>query len=100
MSVGAVRSYTFENVREKHTIRAEFRAVKPVADPDVTGVSRWLNAEDHMAYLTGYPDGSFGPDRSMTRAEVAQMFYALLLDQDVELTVSFSDVPAGAWRCV
>ena len=96
-SVGAVRSYTFENVREKHTIRAEFRAVKPVADPDNTGVSRWLNAEDHMAYLTGYPDGSFGPNRSMTRAEVAQMFYALLLDQDVELTASFSDVPSGAW---
>ena len=39
-----------------------------------------------MAYLTGYPDGTFGPNRSMTRAEVAQMFYALLLDQDVKLT--------------
>ena len=96
-SVGAVRSYTFENVREKHTIQAQFGAVKPVADPDHTGVSNWLNAEDHMAYLTGYPDGTFGPNRSMTRAEVAQMFYALLLDQDVKLTVSFSDVPTEAW---
>ena len=88
---------TPENVREKHTIQAQFRAVKPVADPDHTGVSNWLNAEDHMAYLTGYPDGTFGPNRSMTRAEVAQMFYALLLDQDVKLTVSFSDVPTEAW---
>ena len=96
-SVGAVRSYTFENVREKHTIQAQFRAVKPVADPDHTGVSNWLNAEDHMAYLTGYPDGTFGPNRSMTRAEVTQMFYALLLDQNVKLTVSFSDVPTEAW---
>ena len=96
-SVGAVRSYTFENVREKHTIQAQFRAVKPVADPDHTGVSNWLNAEDHMAYLTGYPDGTFGPNRSMTRAEVAQMFYTLLLNQDVKLTVSFSDVPTEAW---
>ena len=30
----------------------------------------------------------------MTRAEVAQMFYNLLLDQDVEITKTFDDVPA------
>ena len=66
-------------------------------DPDDTGVSRWLNIDDHDAYLSGYPDNTFGPDRSMTRAEVAQMFYALLLDKDVPVTVTFSDVPADAW---
>ena len=66
-------------------------------DPDDTGVSRWLNTDDHDAYLSGYPDNTFGPDRSMTRAEVAQMFYALLLDKDVPVTVTFSDVPADAW---
>ena len=66
-------------------------------DPDDTGVSRWLNTDDHDAYLSGYPDNTFGPDRSMTRAEVAQMFYALLLDKDVPITVTFSDVPADAW---
>ena len=33
----------------------------------------------------------------MTRAEVAQMFYNLLLDQDVEITKTFDDVPANAW---
>ena len=66
-------------------------------DPDDTGVSRWLNTDDHGAYLSGYPDNTFGPDRSMTRAEVAQMFYALLLDKDVPITVTFSDVPADAW---
>ena len=47
--------------------------------------------------MDGYPDGTFGPDRNMTRAEVAQMFYALLNDQNVPATVSFSDVPDGAW---
>ena len=62
-----------------------------------TGVSRWLDTVNHTAYLSGYPDGTFGTDRNMTRAEVAQMFYALLLDKDVEITTSFSDVPADAW---
>ena len=78
---------------------AEFTATRtvPVADPSVTGVSRWLNVTDHIAYLTGYPTGAFGPDNSMTRAEVAQMFYALLLNKDVTITKTFSDVPADAW---
>ena len=50
-----------------------------------------------MAYLAGYPDGAFGPDRSMTRAEAAQLFYNLLLDRDVVLTAAFDDVDSGAW---
>ena len=68
-----------------------------LADSDDTGVSRWLNVTDHIAYLTGYPSGGFGPDNSMTRAEVAQMFYALLQNKDVPITRTFPDVPADAW---
>ncbi len=64
---------------------------------DSSGVSRWLDTVNHAAYLSGYPDHSFGADRNMTRAEVAQMFYALLLDKDVKITTSFSDVPGDAW---
>ena len=78
---------------------AEFTATRtvPVADPSVTGVSRWLNVTDHIAYLTGYPTGGFGPDNSMTRAEVAQMFYALLNNKNVTITKTFPDVSANAW---
>ena len=67
--------------------------------PDLldTGVSRWLNTEDHGAYLSGYGGGLFGADNSMTRAEVAQMFYALLKDKNVTITKTFYDVPADAW---
>lgn len=67
------------------------------ADPDDTGVSDWLNTKEHLAYLAGYPGGTFGPDQNMTRAEAAQMFYNLLLEKDVEITVEFEDVPADAW---
>ena len=93
-SIGAVSRYTFETVRKNHTIEAEFRAVEKAPD---TGVDRWLNTTDHMAYLNGYGTGLFGPDDHMTRAEAAQMFYNLLLDQDVSSTVRFTDVPADAW---
>ena len=67
------------------------------ADPSDSGTDRYLNTEDHVQYMTGYPDGTFGPSQNMTRAEAAQMFYALLLDKNVAHTVSFSDVPADAW---
>lgn len=96
-SVGAVEKYTFENVRASHTIEAVFVPVSAVADPDETGVSDWLNVDEHMAYLAGYPDGSFGTDLNMTRAEVAQMFYNLLLNQNVEFTAAFEDVYGDAW---
>ena len=65
--------------------------------PDDTGVSGWLETDKHNAFLSGYPDGSFQADKNMTRAEVAQMFYALLLDKNVTITKSFSDVPSDAW---
>uniref|UniRef100_UPI0013DD99B1 S-layer homology domain-containing protein n=1 Tax=Agathobaculum sp. Marseille-P7918 TaxID=2479843 RepID=UPI0013DD99B1 len=96
-SVGAVSTYTFEKVSANHTISASFEKGLVVADPDDTGVSSWLNTKDHAQYLNGYPEGTFEPDNNMTRAEAAQMFYNLLLNQDVESTVAFSDVPSDAW---
>ena len=60
-------------------------------------VSDWLDTVHHKAFLSGYPDGTFGTDQNMTRAEVAQMFYSLLLDKDVKITKTFTDVPADAW---
>ena len=66
-------------------------------DPDQTGVADLLETDDHIQYLFGYPDDSFGPNNNMTRAEAAQMFYNLLKDQDVEAASVFDDVPEGAW---
>ena len=68
-----------------------------LADPSVTGVDHWLKVKDHNAYLSGYPGGLFGSDSFMIRAEVTQMFYALLNSKNVTITKTFSDVPADAW---
>ena len=102
--IGTADGYTYvidgeEGVIHTGMNEAEFTATRtvPVADPSVTGVSRWLNTTDHIAYLTGYPGGAFGPDNNMTRAEVAQMFYALLNNKNVTITKTFPDVPADAW---
>ena len=96
-SAGAVDSYTFKDVREKHTIEVVFKKEREVVSPDDTGVSDQLNTLDHEAYFLGYPDGTFRPDNNMTRAEAAQMFYNLLLDKDTAVSVSFADVSDGAW---
>lgn len=67
------------------------------SDPDNNGVSDLLDSENHMAYLNGYPNESFKPQNNMTRAEAAQMFYNLLVNKDVMITVEFDDVADDAW---
>ena len=37
-----------------------------------------LNKEDHFAFMQGYPDNTFRPERNMTRAEAVVMFSRLL----------------------
>lgn len=96
-SIGAVSSYTFENVRRGHTIEVIFEKYSGTVTPDDTGVSDWLDTKNHIQYLSGYGEGKFGPEDNMTRAQAAQMFYNLLLDKDVAITVSFSDVAENAW---
>lgn len=58
--------------------------------------------ETHGAYVVGYTNGTFGPDRDMTRSEVATIFARLLAQRNGErITVptktTFPDVPVNAW---
>ncbi|MCQ2420941.1 MAG: S-layer homology domain-containing protein, partial [Clostridia bacterium] len=68
----------------------------PASDVSV-GEDLRLNSTDHFAYIKGYPDGSFKPNGSLTRAEAATIFYRLLVNTNVMRSVSFSDVKAGSW---
>ncbi|HIY51867.1 MAG TPA: S-layer homology domain-containing protein [Candidatus Olsenella avicola] len=100
VNVGQRTSYTFADLDADHTISVTFMPGSAPADPDDTGVSDWLQAGDHIAFLHGYGDGSgtFGPENDMTRAEVAQMFYNLLLDKSRgDVPVAFEDIPEGAY---
>ena len=60
-------------------------------------MSGWLETGEHMAYMVGDDRGDFRPDANITRAEVVQMFYRLLRDQDVSVAGTFSDVEEDAW---
>ena len=109
-SVGAVSTYTFENVVDNHTIHAAFaenhtpgHPTQPeqpkveIPDDDALG----LNTTDHFAYIIGYPDGTVQPSGQITRAEVATIFFRLLLDdvRDANLKHinSYTDVASNAW---
>ena len=101
-SVGAVQTYEFKNVTKAHEIYATFKKTEnepeqEVADPEKTGVAGLLETVKHNAYLHGYGNGEFGPNNNMTRAEAAQMFYNLLRQKNVTVTVQFSDVSDDAW---
>ena len=60
-----------------------------------------LNGVDHYAYIKGYPNGTFKPDATITRAEVSTIFYRLLTDSTRKAYTTsyntFKDVPASAW---
>jgi hypothetical protein len=72
-------------------------------DNDSSGstVPDGLNGDNHIAYISGYPDGSVQPKSSITRAEVATVLYRLLTDNKRNELNSdsdmFSDVPENAW---
>lgn len=74
--------------------------VNPV-DPANPNKPSDLNTEEHIAYIAGYSDGTVRPNASITRAEVAMIFYRLL-DDDAHAKYdttanAFSDVPSGRW---
>ena len=106
VSVGAVSTYTFEDVVENHTIHATFaRKHTPtpstptveIPDDDALG----LNTTNHFAYIVGYGNGEVRPQNNITRAEVATIFFRLLTDdvRDENLTKTnrYSDVAATSW---
>ena len=86
----------------------------PPVDPKDDGKPHDLNTEDHFSYVVGYPvDHRTGlatddvdlwpvrPEASITRAEVATIFYRLLKEDVRDRVTSdvndFSDVASGDW---
>ena len=71
----------------------------PVTIPD--DVPTGLNGKDHYAYVVGYPDGMVYPQKNITRAEVATIFFRLLTDETREANMTksngYNDMKDGAW---
>ncbi len=92
------------------TVKPDKEDSKPVSKPTAPVVKvipkeetplGKLNAEDHFAYMSGYPDKSFRPNGSITRAEIAMILFRLLDDPNKTTYApsksSFKDVKTSAW---
>lgn len=100
----APEGYVLSNETYTLTVSGSRVTMNGKAYSPVTFVNRKaaeLNRTDHFAFLVGYADGTFGPERDMTRAEVTTMFARLLTEQieaDKTYSNTFSDVPKGYWE--
>ena len=104
-SIGAVKSYTFENVRRTHTIEVIF--MKANGNPqtgvfvDVATGSYYEDAVDwavENGITKGTDDTHFSPDGICTRAQaVTFLWRAAGSPAPRSRTMPFTDVPAGSY---
>ena len=100
VSVGAVGTYTFENVKKAHTIAASFaekKALNPFTDVES---SDWFYDNVMYVYKKGLMKGTnadtFNPTGGMTRGMFVTVLYRLSGDTG-SYSGSFTDVPSGEW---
>ena len=95
------RSKTIQKPEAKPAPKPETKPeTKPEVKPESKLSNHDLNKAGHYSYLTGYPDGTFAPNKGMTRAEVASLFTRLLKDRPLKgqsYKAGLSDVHAGDW---
>ena len=104
-SIGAVKSYTFENVSRTHTIEVIF--MKANGNPqtgvfvDVATGSYYEDAVDwavENGITKGTDDTHFSPDGICTRAQAATFLWRTAGSPKPETrTMPFTDVPAGSY---
>ena len=104
-SIGAVKSYTFENVSRTHTIEVIF--MKANGNPqtgvfvDVATGSYYEDAVDwavENGITQGTDDTHFSPDGICTRAQAVTFLWRTAGSPEPETrTMPFTDVPAGSY---
>ena len=104
-SIGAVKSYTFENVRRTHTIEVIF--MKANGNPqtgvfvDVATGSYYEDAVDwavENGITQGTDDTHFSPDGICTRAQAVTFLWRAAGSPKPETrTMPFTDIPAGSY---
>ena len=75
--------------------------ITPVGPTAPSVKVKYLNTEDHVAYIIGYENGTIRPRGEITRAEVATIFFRLMTDkarnQYWTTENDFNDVAEGQW---
>ena len=103
-NVGAVKSYTFENVRRTHTIEVIF--MKASGNPQ-TGVfvdvpegsyyEEAVNWAVEKGITGGIGNGLFGPNQSCTRAQIVTFLWRAAGSPEPKTMSSFADVSMDAY---
>lgn len=101
-SVGAVSTYTFENVTRAHTIQAVFEEA-PFRFSDLED-DHWAAPYIYDLYQRGIVNGVggdlFAPSRTITRAEFVKMLAGVAGVTEEDLSdqhSAFTDVEQGSW---
>ena len=99
--------YTFTGWYADKALEEPIEEIKMTSNKTVyagwepTEVPDWLNGDDHFAYIIGRDDGLVHPEATITRAEVATIFFRLLTDEAraeyLTETSPFHDVAPDAW---
>jgi len=99
-SVGTVSAYTFENVKNAHTIAASFKKTEIINPFSDVKPGDWFYDnvlfvyENGLMYGTG--SGLFSPNGTMTRGMIVTVLYRMSGDTG-SYTNPFSDVAPGAY---
>ncbi len=104
-SVGAVSSYTFDNVQKSHTIEAQFSKLNPNtgAGNPFTDVKEtdWFYEDVLFVYengiMLGTSDTTFSPNGTATRGMMAAILWRMEGSPDPSNENPFTDVPAGEY---
>ncbi len=108
VEVKAPEGYKLDDTKYYVTMKAGNRKTLDIAnvkddgtdDKDEENVPSQFT-DDHYAYIIGYPDDTVRPEGSITRAEVATIFFRLLTDdirnQNMTDENEFNDVKKGDW---
>ncbi|MBR6522218.1 MAG: InlB B-repeat-containing protein, partial [Oscillospiraceae bacterium] len=91
--------YTVDSTHHEFTVAAGNTASVTVTNTRTTIPSVFTG--DHYAYIIGYEDGMVHPEKNISRAEVATIFFRLLDDdvrtESITKENPFSDVNVGNW---
>ena len=98
--------YVFNNVNSNHSIYVEFKksettenVTEQVTEEVTKSEENTVEQTDDVQYIQGYPDGSFKPSKSLTRAEATVVLANILNIQptDDNYETKFSDVKPQQW---
>ena len=93
----AKAAFTFDGWYTDEAMKSAWTALGTMPENDIVVYGKYvpyLDKDDHFNYLMGYPDGTFLPNKDITRAEMATIIAKFADLTDEELT--FTDIE-GHW---